>query len=536
MLRRFFAISLFTFPPLAPAADWPQDGGNAQRTAYTSEEPELPWVFAWAWNGPDATGGTGRHRYHQLQPHVPYEARICLGGGLIFAPAGEQGIFALRVADGTEAWHFGSGTCVATAAYDDDTGTVFVGTHEGVVYKLAASTGTVLGQVSAGGPVGKALLLADGKIHALTDSGVLHQWETTSLRELWKYAAGASAQTLPAFSADPPAVIFATADLKVHCVSATDGKAKWVVSPAGKDAPEGAEFTGGWPVVAARHGIVFVRLLAPKIDEVLWSGGGPKGKWPKTNEAIRQRLLAHPELQNLFALRLSDGQSAFIPAIGPAGVEDLHEGKPRLRVHSFPVLKTIAGREFAYLHWRNGDTTDPTWDARWDSHLGEMVLDADSVSGCAAGDLRFVQFEAHGGWSHVTDESCPLSMAGDTLFQAHWDVSQSARITDRSPGLGRIRSQPIQTTALPPVVRHARLTPEALDPITHWSADALTLMDGRYYGSPGFWTYANVLDPPTPTRDAYSEGVLPRFTCVAAGHIIVQGNGGELLVLRTHSK
>jgi hypothetical protein len=57
-------------------------------------------------------------------------------------------------------------------------------------------------------------------------------------------------------------------------------------------------------------------------------------------------------------------------------------------------------------------------------------------------------------------------------------------------------------------------------------------MDGRYVDGPGWWTYANVLDPPTPRRDAYSEGILPRYTCVASGLIIVQGNGGELFVLR----
>jgi len=122
-------------------------------------------------------------------------------------------------------------------------------------------------------------------------------------------------------------------------------------------------------------------------------------------------------------------------------------------------------------------------------------------------------------------------MAGDTLFYAHWDISQSARITDRSARLGRTRTEAIKTDARPPIVRHAKLSDP--DPTTHFSAKAVTLMDGRYHGGSAFWTYANVLDPPTPTRDAYSEGILPRYTYFSDGLVIVQGNGGELLVLRT---
>ena len=60
-------------------------------------------------------------------------------------------------------------------------------------------------------------------------------------------------------------------------------------------------------------------------------------------------------------------------------------------------------------------------------------------------------------------------------------------------------------------------------------------MDGRTLRGPGWWVYANELDPPTPARDAYSEGILPRYTSVADGLIIVQGNGGDLFVLR-HSE
>jgi len=59
--------------------------------------------------------------------------------------------------------------------------------------------------------------------------------------------------------------------------------------------------------------------------------------------------------------------------------------------------------------------------------------------------------------------------------------------------------------------------------------------DGRYWASPGWWTYWSVTAPPgSPVSGAYSAGLLPRYTYVANGHIIVEGNGGDLTVF-THS-
>ena len=512
------------------AEDWPQDGGNAARTGFTPEEPALPWKFAWSWNGPDAKGGTNAHQYHQPKPHEPWEARVCTGGPHVFAPAGKPGLYALKKMDGSVAWQFTGGTCNATPAFDAASGSLLVGTDEGALVRLDALTGQVLGRFVAQAPLAKAVLLTDGHAFVLASNGALHKIDLSTMKAVWTFESGAVAQTSPAFSASRGLVIFCTADLRVHGVSAAGGQERWAVKPTPLTAADGAEFTGGWPVVAERSGIVFVRLGIAAIDTVLWSGGGPKGKWPETNAAIRARLVAHPKLQTLFALRLADGTPAFIPAVGPGGVEDLRDGKPRLRPHSFPVVKNIGGREVAYLHWRNGDTRDAKWDARWDSHLGEMALD-----GPAAGDVRFVQFEEHGGWAHITDEACPLTMAGDTLFYAHWNVSQNARVLDRSPALGLTRARPITTEPRPPVARHIRLPADRIDAATHWAGGNISQMDGRFLSGPGWWVYANELDPPTPQRDAYSEGILPRLTCVADGLIIVQGNGGDLFVLK-HSK
>ena len=51
-----------------------------------------------------------------------------------------------------------------------------------------------------------------------------------------------------------------------------------------------------------------------------------------------------------------------------------------------PVVKTLPnGSQVAYVHFRNGQTKDSNWDGRWDSHLGEMVLNNNTVAGLTAG-------------------------------------------------------------------------------------------------------------------------------------------------------
>lgn len=517
---------------LAAPQEWTQDAHDAQRTGYSPESPLEPWSLLWTWNGPDASGGTGGHFYHQPQPYTPWEARTATGGSHVYVPASTEGLYALRKTDGTVGWRFSGGAFNVTPAYDPGSRTVWAGSDSGTVYKFNADTGAVLGTYAAGARIAKSILLAGGAAYALTDAGVLHKIALATTTRAWSYSAGSAAQTLPAFSSSRAAVIFCTADLYVHAVNDSDGTRKWRVKPSPLSPGVHVEFTGGWPVVAEGRGAVFVRMLVGDVNGTIWTGGGAGGKWPSTNAAIRQRLVDNPQYRNLFALSLDTGAESFLPAVGPQGVEDLLGGNARLRVHSFPVVKVVGGREVAYTLWRNGETRDPGWDGRWDSHLGEMVLDGSTVAGYQAGDLRFVQFEEHGLMVRITDESCPLTMAGDTIFHAHWGAGEAARITDRSAGLGGTRANPIRTSRHPAVLRRIQAN-TSFNAATHWTTGGMILFgDPRGWPSPGWWVYWNTLDPPTPSRSAYSEGILPRYTYVSDGLIVVEGNGGDLFVLR----
>jgi hypothetical protein len=513
------------------AGEWTQDAHDAQRSGYTAENPALPWTLLWTWNGPDSQGGTGGHFYN-----APREARTVTGGAHVYVPAGNQGVYALDKLTGRQVWNVRETSFNVTPAYDPDTGHLYAGGSNGRLYKIEGASGRIAGSYQAGEEINKSVLLAGSHGYVVTSSGKLHKVNLADMSSAWVYTAGSPASTPPAYSASKGLLVFATKDLYIHAVRVTDGAASWRVKPTPNPAQFPYTFDGYWPVVAERHGVVFVRLNLGM--EALFSGplsgawGG--GVYPETMAEIRAFLQSNNgKLKNLFALDLNNGSEKFVPAVGYGGVEGLQDNKPILEIGPVPVVRVLPnGTEVAYSHFRSAQGSAP--DGRWDSHMGEMVLDGSTISGLAAGDLRFIKTGSL--YVKVTDEQTPLTMAGDTLFHAHWGASENFRITDRSSSRGLTYNDPITTSILPAVIRRQAQCSD-FKPSTHWTNCGLTLFDdGRYWNGPGWWVYWNVLDPPTPSRRAYSEGILPRYTYVSDGLVIVQGNGGDLFVLKHSGK
>ena len=501
--------------------EWHQDAHDPARTGYIQEEPAQPWRLLWTWNGPDNEGGAGNHFYN-----APPEARSVTGDCCVFVPAGDEGLFALDKDHGQPVWNIDVSAFNAAPAYDPESGYLFAGGENGVLYKLEPSSGSITGEYRAGSPLDKALMFADGYAYAVSSDGDLHKVELGEMTADWVYSASAAASTPAAYSARYGLIIYTTADLQVHAVDRSTGTARWKTYPSPLSPEDGPyTFEGYWPVVADSTGLVFVRMNLG--IGALWSGPSEKNIYPGDNLATRQYLEEKPHLQNLYALRLEDGQPAFIPAVGFGGVETIEGSSKELAAGPVPVVRRLAdGIEVAYSFFRSDQGNPP--DGRWDSHIGEMVLDNTTIPRLEAGDLRFINFD--NSYSHITDEQCPLTMAGETIFHAHWGASESVRIIDRSIELGLSFDNPIQSEPHPVIIRRMQACP-SYDPVGHWTSCALTLFsDGRTWGGPGWWVYWNILDPPTPPAGAYSEGHLPRYTYVSAGLVVVSGNGGELMV------
>ncbi len=520
---------------------WLQDAGNAQRSGYTFEEPVTPWTFLWSWNGPDASGGTSKHVYD-----APREARTIAADNKVFVPAGSHGLYALDLSSGAQLWQLESAAFNAAPAYSG--GYVYAGGADGKLYKLNATNGQIVEQYSAGSPINKAILVVSNSVYAVSDDGRLHKVNETDMTANWVYVSGSTIATPPSYSASRDAIIYATDDLYVHAVNNADGKRKWRVKPSpntpGGTAREtvagsylGNQFDLAWPVVADQTGIVLLRMQLPHQAHFEGLNGG---KWSTSNEENRVWLEQNPQWQNLFALNLDTGAKAFTPIVGYGSTEDFSNGEAQGVMGTQPVVKTLPdGKEVAYIQFRNGQHDS---DFRWSGHMGEMVLDDKTITGLSAGDLRFVKTY---GSEAIIDEQDPITVAGNTLFHSHWASVYGQVITDRSAGLGLSKVSPIATTSLPPIVRAMKAC-GTMDAKTHWASESCSGLSyvtdgGRYVDGPGWWGYWNVADPPgwrvgsgNAVGTSYSAGFLPRYTYVTRGKIVVEGNGGELMIF-SHS-
>lgn len=506
--------------------EWTQDAHDAQRSGYIDLEPAEPWTLLWSWNGPDAQGGSRAHFYD-----APWEARTVTGGENIYVPAGDKGIYALNKASGEQAWHITDTAFNAAPAYDMKSGYLYAGGSNGILYQIDAHTGEIVKTYQSGSSINKAILLANGFVYALNANGELHKIDPETMKPVWIYRANSAAATPAAYSSQYDTIIFCTADLYVHAINNSNGSQRWKMKPTPLSSSSTHTFEGYWPVIAEQHGVVFVRMNLG--FDGLWSGIGAGHIYPNTNSETRALLSSHPQYKNLFALDIDNGNEAFIPAIGFGGVEYQPGSNPILLVGSMPVIRRYPdGSEVAYQLFRNGQSQPP--DGRWDSHLGEMVLDSNTIPGLVAGDMRFVQYDDS--YIYISDEQTPLSMAGNTLFNAHWAASEAAWIVDRTAGKGMTYTNPITTQSRPTVIRRMKSCQD-YNPQTHYTTCGLYLFgDSRYWPGPGWWVYWNTLDPPTISTAPYGGGILPRYTYVSSGLIVVEGNGGELMVFRHSGK
>jgi len=430
--------------PSSSANVWNQFGGNAQRTHYVPNAIPTPWRLQWIWNGSDANGNIPSGKFG-----LPRNSQPVVGGGRVYVAAGTRGVYAINNLNGRVVWNrqFAGDAVLSTPAYDGPTNSLYVVTRNGILYRLHASTGAILGQYATGQRSNLPLppALVDTRVY-FSMGRYVHAVNKQTMRRIWRYDAGGLVETPPAYSASRGLVVVVAHSLHVHAIRATNGTRAWRVKPTvlqpgdpGSDINR-ATARNGWPVVAERHGVVFVRYRLHW--ESLWS-------WSHTlvdNEQWRAFLENNPEEQALFALDLDDGSAAFIPNVGNGGFGD----GGYLPIGPMPVIKHFPDNtEVAYVVMRGGcaPPVEASCDPRGDSHLGEMVLDEVTVPGYQAGYVRYIR-----NTFFPTDEQPFLSMAGNHLFAGHWEAGIAHRITDRSPARGDSRYNPITTADLPHVV------------------------------------------------------------------------------------
>lgn len=475
---RLYLPGVFRQFAMSSTDEWTQHAHDAQRTSSTNQVVPPPWRWKWAWNGPDAQGRVSPGKFR-----LPRNSQPVTGGGRVYIAAGDRGVFALDNMNGQVIWNRNPGEARihSTPAYDADTGSLFVLSTNGTLYRLNAATGEITGQfpteASSDLPLPPALF---GDRVFFSMGNRVYAIHKSSMSLLWSYDAGSSVHTPPAYSPSRDLVVVASQDLYVHAIRNSDGSRVWRVKPTPRQPGDPgsssnyAEVRNGWPVIAEGHGLVLIKL---RLDwEAMWRPWSP---WPGDNAAMRSGLSAQPQYQALLALRLADGSPAFIANVGHGGFGD----GGYLPMGPQPVVKRFPdGQEVAYVVMRGSPCLQSPCDGRYDSRLGEMMLDDTTVPGYRAGDVRFMQ-----NTFFPTDEQANLSMSGDFIFGAHWMFGFAHQILDRSPSRGT-GSNPIPTQNLLHIITSASNC--GFSP-SHYCPDFLT-QDGDSRTIPGgFYIYYN---------------------------------------------
>ncbi len=465
------------YPSAVSTSEWTQHAHDAQHTGYAPQVPPHPWRLRWIWNGTDAAGGVAKVT---TTGSLPRNVQPVTGGGRVYVAAGTDGVFALSEATGQQLWQrSGIGDVRSTVAYDPDTQAVFVVSANGWLYKLRASDGAVLGQFNAGQTSSLPLpptVLSDRVLFSMGNS--VYAVNKQTMGQIWAYNAGATVAVPPAYSPSRDVVIVATEpDLYVHAVDNASGTRRWRTRPvhASRNFADPTEYRYGWPVIAENAGYVLIKV---RLDwGRLWRD------WPQTNSGMRQLLTDNPGDRALFVLDLDDGGVPYIANVGHGGYGD----NDYLPMGPQPVVRRLpSGREVVYIIIR----AKHAYDARWDSHFGEMVLDGDTVSGLQGGDVRFIAFDWPPGYSNpylLTDEQPNVTAAGDYLFGAHWEAGFAMRILDRSDARGSFAS-PITTQRLSTVATSQDDTGACAFSASHYCASGL--YNTRPYDF-GFYIYYN---------------------------------------------
>ncbi|HVP21351.1 MAG TPA: PQQ-binding-like beta-propeller repeat protein [Anaerolineaceae bacterium] len=500
-------------PPPGASGEWTQQAHDAQHTGYTSQVVSTPWHWKWAWNGPNAQGAVAANKIS-----LPRNVQPITGGGRVYIAAGANGVFALDTATGSQVWNRNPGGSInSTPAYDPASDSLYVVSSNGQLYRLNAATGQTTGnfdgQSTSTLPLPPALY--GSRVYFSMGTHVF-AIQKSSMTQLWAYDAGSPVDAPPAFSPSTGLVVADSNDLYIHAIHDTNGARAWRVKPTPlapgdpADSNPDAQVSYGWPVIAEVHGLVLVKLRLNW--QTLWTWN----PWPSTNAEMRSNLVNQPGQQSLYALRLSDGGVAFVSNVGDGGFGD----GGYLAMGPQPVVKKFAnGTEVAYVVMRGSACINQPCDGRYDSHFGEMELDASTISGFQAGEVRFMQ-----NTFFPTDEQPSLSMSGDDIFGGHWMFGIALQILDRSPYRGVSSSAPITTGNLPHIITSAS---NCAFSSSHYCANGL-VQDGDPRNIPaGFYIYFN-------QGQVYNQYWRGSSAWVVSGNLVFYlSNDGALVVLES---
>lgn len=210
---------------LSVASDWPELRGNAQHTGVSTETVAPPLSLLWRFTGGYQNANTN--------------AAVVSGTTAYFVTKGNgtQGgfLYALDIATGAKLWSFPANETGLPQAHVFSTtptvsgGKVYVGSSDGSMYVIDASTGVEVIAFKTGRPVTSSAVLEDAIVYFGSNSGTFYALnsETGETAPGWRktYDAGDAVNSAPLIS--DTMIILHSADNTLHGLKRATGIPKW---------------------------------------------------------------------------------------------------------------------------------------------------------------------------------------------------------------------------------------------------------------------------------------------------------------------
>ncbi len=390
------AVSAQSAPP---AADWPQHARDAQRTAYSPQQVDPPYCYAWKW----------------YEVPIASRAQPVVVDGRLFVGGMDGVVYARNASTGAPLWRYATDGPVrhSLAVWRD---VVTGSSHDGYTYALGAADGGVRWRAATGASA-TAPLVDTGRnvVYVGSTDGRLSALSLASGATVWQVNVNRPILTSPALSLDGALLFIGAESIEAIAIEAATGALRWRRAVSGQSLGDRYPVVAGGAVIYRSQPLYFFHDLLHEGDDVMDQAGPVSSDWAADWTAIKPHIVtyltANPAKQSLFVLNAADGVSRGVaPVLYAFGNNDT------------PSPPVVRGAEiYTAYRARRGIQTDSNIavhvTSRYDAELGRFNLTTSDIAG-----LRQSNYPAyHSEFRLTSDEPSIISMGGDILWVDNWE-------------------------------------------------------------------------------------------------------------------
>ena len=395
-------------------ADWPTLHRDLQRSGFSPVFPKGNLRLLWR-----------KELWHEL---TGPRAEVIVGGGLAYMGTYAGNLYAWNAETGAELWTLKTGGPIGhSPMFHDDV--VFVGSMDRKLYAVDGRTGKPRWTFEAEEGIWVSPAIHHGLVLFGDRGGQFHALDAASGREVWRFQTGDRILTSASINAEGDRVIFASEDMHVYCLAATDGRLLWKSRKlSGLSVRDYAPvIVQGVALVTANPAKDFHAILGEHQNMLVKRTGftgkdprfipGDKVEVDQEQAFIAEFLKHHPDEQTFYAFRVSDGSEPWIAPILYTG--GLHNPITP------PCFNPKTGEAFtqvrsAFTTWDGGGEVRPfTGFGRLDLATGRVELLGHGYKSKDPSRPPGDPDKPWGSFNYIGDETQALSCAPGILLCTH---------------------------------------------------------------------------------------------------------------------